>query len=941
MRGIYGRGDVQAGALILSVFVSLFTLTQVVRSADDSTWSSAASVNIERVGDVTPGIFDTTPAVPCEDQDFSWKSRTGGWVSSVVTATYTHCAVAMQDAYFETGSSVQGRIRSYSSKDKTFGLSFPTLSNVSVFAVPNSTSIVVGSWAYQNYYGGTPGLHIIRDYRMTMQDTGPDSAGNKIYAPAKPFDFELRGPDGKLVPIQAGGLKFSPNGQWMVVMINYGSNVNWARINLETYEVLAFTQPVQHPYAVHNAISNDGRYIALYEPMGNFRVYDLQKCSKGADKLLSQQCAFVELYPQLKAELGASELHFRNLAFKGDRTISLYAMTKKPGNTTWKLGEYLLRYGELPTSNGYLAMGDSFSSGEGAYDYRTETDFHVDDTLYNRCHQSRSSYPYILNKTIGFEWFGSVACSGAVRKDVRYIAGPDKTAYREQSPQAKDMTDPSNTPTILRDLLPGYREQKDFIESRSPKIATLTISGNDIGFGDIVARCVHPLNNIQLDTCYNDRGSREKLANLIDQQVPKTTQLLKDLKGQSGRPDLRLYLIGYPQIIGREGKCGHNVGMNDTERQFAENLVKYLNRSIELAAANAGVRYVDAYDTFLDGENDRDYRLCGNQRNPAVNGLVLRGTTSKKPEDPYYQESYHPNLLGHSLLARTINQETEGLSWEMPEPSPPVNQVELSYRLALVGDKERLVGKSNDSYDFSAAPGFVTRGDTIDFSSKKIRADAKPGTKVTVELHSTPAKIGEGTIDVEGNIAGIVSIPLGVTPGYHEIHLLYSNFFGELVDRYRIVFVAASRDDHDGDGIPNSSDPCPVGAQSGVDDDKDGIDDACDDEYRESSGTTTGGQPDDRSTTASTGSLAAWSRSIEADRTDPSSENAVNSERGNSKQHVLSAGTDPHASLGIHDGGYARGKPLNLGELLTVTAVLAVVSGSILLGSKLFIKRLG
>jgi len=838
MRGIYGRGDVLAGAIILSVLVSFFTLTQIVRSADGSAWSSATEVNITRTSDVAVDVFNTIPAVPCEDQEFSWNSRTSGWVSSIVTTTYARCAVAMQDAYFETGSSVQGRIRSYSSKDKTFGFNFPALANVNVFAVPNSTSIVVNSWAYQNYYGGTSGLHIIRDYRKTMQDTGPDSAGNKIYEPAKPFDFELRGPDGGLVPIKPGGLKFSPNGEWMLVKTNYGGNLAWTRVNLETYEAFAFATPAQTQFSVQNAISNDGRYVVLYEPQSNLRVYDLEKCSNGTNKLLSQQCAYINIYDDVKAKLGVSEIQFRNFVFKGDRSMSAYITSRKAGESQWRYGEYILRYGEEITSNGYLAMGDSFSSGEGAYDYRTETNFYVDEDLYNLCHQSRSSYPYILNKTISFEWFGSVACSGAKMKDINFGSG-NKEDYQKEDPQAEGLNTSDHDVGIFKNLTPGYREQHRFMKEvdQPPEVVTLSVGGNDIGFGDIVESCVNPLKSFI--NCYHDRNKREHLANLIDSQIDPLAGVYRGMKKQAAGPDFRLYVVGYPHIISTSGVCGLNVGMTDDERDFAFNLVNYLNEAIRIAAAKASVRYVDTSGAFSDGQNGRDYRLCGNQGTLAVNGLVLNGTTSKKPEKKEYQESYHPNLLGQSLLASTIDAATSSLSLAMPTESSVKNLPSASFRVALVGDSERHLGDGRVRYDVSLTSTPVVRGDDLQYSFSTGWSGAQPGTPIVLELHSTPIKIGETVVNVDGDVSGLALVPADIEPGYHELHAKYANFFGEPVDQYKIIFVRASAQDYDGDGVPNDSDPCIISAQSGVDSDEDGVDDACDDEYVKSAGTQT------------------------------------------------------------------------------------------------------
>lgn len=833
MRGIYGRGDVLAGALILSFCMSLFILTQVTRSADEAAWSSASAVQLERVGDTTPEAFSTTPTIPCSEQEFSWKGRSGGWFNTIVTSKYTSCAVAMADAYYETNRTTQGRMRSYSS-DKTFGVEFPTLANINTFAVPDSHSIVVNSYAYQNYYGQPSGLHIIKDYRLTLTDSRLDSEGNKIVKPAKAFDFELRGSDGKLIPVRTTGLKFSSNGKWMIFKLQYQGKFAWARLNLDTYEVLSFATPIQEQYGVYDTISNDGRYVALYEPMNDLRVYDLEKCSNGVDKLVSQQCAFVELYPQLKTQLGANEVHFRHLEFKGDRNISLLAITKKSGESIWKYGEYKLRYGEEPTANGYLAMGDSFSSGEGAYDYRSQTDFFINDEQYNLCHQSRSSYPYVLNNVIGFEWFGSVACSGAVIKDVDYGSG-DEDAYQNDNPQAKGLLGREQNNNIYNSLFPGYREQKNFIKKVPipPRVITMSTGGNDIGFGDIVEACVNPLKSFI--NCYHDRNKREFLANHIDDQIKPLTGIFNEIRGQNTRPDFRLYVIGYPQIVSTSGVCGLNVGMTGAERDFAHDLVNYLNEAVRIAAAKAAVRYVDVSSAFTDGITERNYQLCGNQENLAVNGLVLKGTTNKKPDKINYQESYHPNLLGHSLLANAINTATDSLSLAMPTAPSTASLPSESFRVALVGDSERHLGDGRTRYDVSITDTPVVRGSELQYSLSTGWSGAKPGTPATLELHSTPMKLGEVVIGVNGKISGSVAIPADVEPGYHELHVKYKDFFGQNIDQYQIVFVRASDDDYDGDGIINELDPCIMSDQSGVDADKDGVDDACDYEYMENS----------------------------------------------------------------------------------------------------------
>src|SRR6185295_14449068 len=56
----------------------------------------------------------------------------------------------------------------------------------------------------------------------------------------------------------------------------------------------------------------------------------------------------------------------------------------------------------------YLALGDSFSSGEGAQKYEIGT-----DESENLCHLSRVSFPYVIAQKLNFSNFHSIACSGA------------------------------------------------------------------------------------------------------------------------------------------------------------------------------------------------------------------------------------------------------------------------------------------------------------------------------------------------------------------------------------------------------------------------------------------------------------------------------------------------------------------------------------------------
>lgn len=104
----------------------------------------------------------------------------------------------------------------------------------------------------------------------------------------------------------------------------------------------------------------------------------------------------------------------------------------------------------------------------------------------------------------------------------------------------------------------------------------------------------------------------------------------------------------------------------------------------------------------------------------------------------------------------------------------------------------------------------------------------QPGSEYQVVLHSDPILLAEGGVDATGAIATTVHIPIGTAPGFHILHVYGTNMAGQAIDVQKVLYVAASSTDYDGDGISNGANACLVVPPSGQDIDHDGIDDACD-----------------------------------------------------------------------------------------------------------------
>ncbi len=138
---------------------------------------------------------------------------------------------------------------------------------------------------------------------------------------------------------------------------------------------------------------------------------------------------------------------------------------------------FRVRAGAAPATE-YVALGDSFQSGEGAYSYWPGAD---SDT--NRCHRSMNAYRERLVDMgavrLNLQFW---ACSGAVAGDLdnaRVLGDdipyddPDRVCYFD------------NHATTLS----PKKSYLDRLDS-STRLVTLGIGGNDMGFAQILADCV-------------------------------------------------------------------------------------------------------------------------------------------------------------------------------------------------------------------------------------------------------------------------------------------------------------------------------------------------------------------------------------------------------------------------------------------------------------------
>ncbi len=629
----------------------------------------------------------------------------------------------------------------------------------------------------------------------------------------QPPNILFRDHNGQRLVVNAQTIAFSQGGGWMVAEALGGSFV---RINLATLDMTAFaphfgTQSNGGLLNSQIAISDDGRFVAIQNAVtGTFKVYDLTTCDGLVANLRPENCRAYDYQAFISQQV--SGLHWiRHVRFINNGLVSFEASSVN-GTTS---GVYILAPTSAITSMAdYIALGDSYTSGEGTFNYLAGTDSET-----NNCHLSSHSYPLLLTRDLfGAAGGHSVACSGAVINDI----GSDAGSYRGQVKQGRSFDelfdDQARLEGIKADFKPGYIAQQHFVRHYQPRVVTVSIGGNDIGFGDLLQRCVMPhiSRHLSDSTCYNTYESRQEVVRLVDRTVPRWTALYRQLRAAS--PSAQIYALGYPSVSSGQGKCGTNVRLGKSELEFAEELIAYLNGAISQAATAAGVPYIDIRQALVG------HRLC----EAVGNTVAVNGLTAGKDSGPFGigvlgRESYHPNALGHQLIAQAITQNTANLTSSNLTASPGSSPENLLDAPKSGRTLNRLAP------DNGIAPSILQNGDRFTVNVNGLRNGLRPNTYYVIRIDGGSGPILASVLSgADGSLSTETNVPLATVPGGHSIDIFGNGQDGAPVNVTQPVYIIASADDPDEDGFSGAADSCPYAVNSNEDIDGDSVDDVCD-----------------------------------------------------------------------------------------------------------------
>lgn len=811
--------------LIVTILAVIAIVTPtIVRAADNTQWE-----------DVYDGLIDTMHYSNVQRQSWYYGNcieeqaqveRYGG--SETIAVCATHSQQASLASFLPSGSNVA----QYALK-KQGDTAYHLLTNVYSPAQPvllSDNSLLTVSLSGQNNLK----MISLNDVHLKLQTSTMQTGAttfSSVYAIDETQADIIHDANGS--GVYTRHIAASHNSKFAAIEV-YGVGIALVDLTAHSARLIA-TDKVSN-YADTNStiklgVSNDGKKVFVTgNKVASHKVYLIDDfCGRntivGTD--IEKPCDSIDLTDKIKSSLGARTPYHVDVS-DDSREIAIYAWSLAEGNSS----KITIKPDPNSLRLSYLALGDSYSSGEGDTEknsqgqryYRAMTNVsknEADAIPEEKCHISTRSYPYILATGMHLaldnprQW-NTVACSNATAWDAKLQGSPD---YLGQGDRLKNVDADTYKKNALRDFIPGRQKQIEFIKKYKPRAVTITMGGNDVGFGEKIGACATPITTTPTCTYANEDG-RPGLGSQIRNQYDNLKSLYEELRSASAART-KIYVLGYPQFInGNEpAACGWNIGaLNSTERRMIHESVAYLNDVIEQAARSVGVKYIDIENSLVGG------RLCDDGQR-FVTGVVGAGGE--------LQESFHPNARGHYEMAMTVWDNTGSASL-----------IDYDY-CASTG--ENYCPDTNATKDAIVKPSYFAGSSTQpDTHYQHMTSGKQPKTQlmdiilgplsfmanaiVNITIRSEPTDLGDFAVREDGSLDVNVAVPISLPAGYHTLIVTGQAPNGEQIRYEQIVQVLGSDPkDVDENGQVDDQQVCgPFMAVAGVDEDKDGVDDACD-----------------------------------------------------------------------------------------------------------------
>jgi hypothetical protein len=320
----------------------------------------------------------------------------------------------------------------------------------------------------------------------------------------------------------------------------------------------------------------------------------------------------------------------------------------------------------------YVALGDSYSSGEGAIDSSGVANFESGtDVSGNKCHRSEDAYSHLLkaDRSVNDDDFIFRACSGALM--AHFVAKVGQSGQWNEGPQL-DAIAPADKPSLDTSLV------------------TLSVGGNDAAFPQVLDACVTGFfHKRQEKKClafaesslakgvklianggyivvkpkdgtwfFCEKGCIKWAPKLSPEagvavNVPSLSRLYQRIHDRA--PNAKLRVLLYPHLFGPNppNTCvvgtfpslnQHDYTVSKTVMTKINGLGDRLNQAIADQVTLAKQKGIDIEAVSPVTEFD-GHEICGTKV-PWINGLILKGPVLVPSAlSPF---SFHPNAMGQN-----------------------------------------------------------------------------------------------------------------------------------------------------------------------------------------------------------------------------------------------------------------------------------------------------
>jgi hypothetical protein len=259
----------------------------------------------------------------------------------------------------------------------------------------------------------------------------------------------------------------------------------------------------------------------------------------------------------------------------------------------------------------YVALGDSYSSGDGAGDYDPAT------AEPGGCWRSENAYPKVIGEE--FDFSGSLAF------------------YACSTHKGEDMLGQIGTPESQIERV-----------TENTSLVTLGIGGNDLGFTPVLRTCIVRMPLLESSVCV---GQEEDLERRMDAFEETLAEVLGEIRDRA--PDARVLVLGYPRLFPEEPPgmyytltVSDQVWLNSLAQRFNQRIrdgVYEVDGEVYGGRRTGSVEYVNTFSA-LNG-----YEVSAEES--WLNGIVLGQLGEGLRVD---RASFHPTAQGQMSIAERV-----------------------------------------------------------------------------------------------------------------------------------------------------------------------------------------------------------------------------------------------------------------------------------------------